>query len=370
MVDDKDDASREERRQQKHKEKDFDPPRVRQCVTRIVCSRFSLSLVRRRTTPTTNTKRRLFIFLFRIMIAHVSITSFLFSLSLLVHQMAPSIRAAKVFGNLAKVNERAILGLKLHPDFAKHEIFDTADKQKLQKAISVLRKERSKTAGTVGRSPRTSEGGSSIVSSSSITTDSSLSSPRNTHTHATNGGAAKTPRNATGAREDEFERSAATATQKQQQDKHQIVHQRKRTSNAVVAAPTSASASSSSRETTTTTSLTSDNSSAEHLASMANSSNTSANSNENVSTWQKNNLVNMQRSKNNNTDGNNTSKSDEDDDPRIRVVVRARPLAPREIAKNERNVCDADPDFEDFDRLRTQSKSRSDEIYGNERVRI
>ena len=294
MVDDKDDASREERRQQKHKEKDFDPPRVRQCVTRIVCSRFSLSLVRRRTTPTTNTKRRLFIFLFRIMIAHVSL-SLSFSLSLF-----SSTRWLHRFGlqkyseTLRKLTNEQFLELKLHPDFAKHEIFDTADKQKLQKAISVLRKERSKTTGTVGRSPRTSEGGSSIVSSSSITTDSSLSSPRNTHTHATNGGAAKTPRNATGAR--------------------------------------------------TTTSLTSDNSSAEHLASMANSSNTSANSNENVSTWQKNNLVNMQRSKNNNTDGNNTSKSDEDDDPRIRVVVRARPLAPREIAKNERNVCDADPD--------------------------
>ena len=37
------------------------------------------------------------------------------SLSLLVHQMAPSIRAAKVFGNLAKVNERAILGAEVTP---------------------------------------------------------------------------------------------------------------------------------------------------------------------------------------------------------------------------------------------------------------
>ena len=343
MVDDKDDASREER-QQKHKEKDFDPPRVRQCVTRIVCSRFSLSLVRRRTTPTTNTKRRLFIFLFRIMIAHVSLSlSFplsLFSSTRWLHRFG----LQKYSETLRKLTNEQFLELKLHPDFAKHEIFDTADKQKLQKAISVLRKERSKTTGTVGRSPRTSEGGSSIVSSSSITTDSSLSSPRNTHTHATNGGAAKTPRNATGARKTSSNVQPQLQPQKQQQDKHQIVHQRKRTSNAVVAAPTSASASSSSRETTTTTSLTSDNSSAEHLASMANSSNTSANSNENVSTWQKNNLVNMQRSKNNNTDGNNTSKSDEDDDPRIRVVVRARPLAPREIAKNERNVCDADPD--------------------------
>ena len=345
MVDDKDDdASREERRQQKHKE-DFDPPRVRQCVTRIVCSRFSLSLVRRRTTPTTNTKRRLFIFLSRIVIAHVSLSlSFplsLFSSTRWLHRFG----LQKYSETLRKLTNEQFLELKLHPDFAKHEIFDTADKQKLQKAISVLRKERSKTTlGTVGRSPRTSEGGSSIVSSSSITTDSSLSSPRNTHTHATNGGAAKTPRNATGARKTSSNVQPQLQPQKQQQDKHQIVHQRKRTSNAVVAAPTSASASSSSRETTTTTSLTSDNSSAEHLASMANSSNTSANSNENVSTWQKNNLVNMQRSKNNNTDGNNTSKSDEDDDPRIRVVVRARPLAPREIAKNERNVCDADPD--------------------------
>ena len=345
MVDDKDDdASREERRQQKHKE-DFDPPRVRQCVTRIVCSRFSLSLVRRRTTPTTNTKRRLFIFLSRIVIAHVSLSlSFplsLFSSTRWLHRFG----LQKYSETLRKLTNEQFLELKLHPDFAKHEIFDTADKQKLQKAISVLRKERSKTTlGTAGRSPRTSEGGSSIVSSSSITTDSSLSSPRNTHTHATNGGAAKTPRNATGARKTSSNVQPQLQPQKQQQDKHQIVHQRKRTSNAVVAAPTSASASSSSRETTTTTSLTSDNSSAEHLASMANSSNTSANSNENVSTWQKNNLVNMQRSKNNNTDGNNTSKSDEDDDPRIRVVVRARPLAPREIAKNERNVCDADPD--------------------------
>ena len=245
MVDDKDDASREERRQQKHKEKDFDPPRVRQCVTRIVCSRFSLSLVRRRTTPTTNTKRRLFIFLFRIMIAHVSL-SLSFSLSLF-----SSTRWLHRFGlqkyseTLRKLTNEQFLELKLHPDFAKHEIFDTADKQKLQKAISVLRKERSKTTGTVGRSPRTSEGGSSIVSSSSITTDSSLSSPRNTHTHATNGGAAKTPRNATGARKTSSNVQPQLQPQKQQQDKHQIVHQRKRTSNAVVAAPTSASASSS-----------------------------------------------------------------------------------------------------------------------------
>ena len=272
------------------------------------------------------------------------IVSFLFSLSLF-----SSTRWLHRFGlqkyseTLRKLTNEQFLELKLHPDFAKHEIFDTADKQKLQKAISVLRKERSKTTGTVGRSPRTSEGGSSIVSSSSITTDSSLSSPRNTHTHATNGGAAKTPRNATGARKTSSNVQPQLQPQ-QQQDKHQIVHQRKRTSNAVVVAPTSASLSSSSSRETTTTSLTSDNSSAEHLASMANSSNNSANSNENVSTWQKNNLVNMQRSKNNNTDGNNTSKSDEDDDPRIRVVVRARPLAPREIAKNERNVCDADPD--------------------------
>ena len=48
------------------------------------------------------------------MIAHVSL-SLSFSLSLLVHQMAPSIRAAKVFGNLAKVDERAILGAEVTP---------------------------------------------------------------------------------------------------------------------------------------------------------------------------------------------------------------------------------------------------------------
>ena len=41
--------------------------------------------------------------------------SILLPLSLLVHQMAPSIRAAKVFGNLAKVNERAILGAEVTP---------------------------------------------------------------------------------------------------------------------------------------------------------------------------------------------------------------------------------------------------------------
>ena len=52
------------------------------------------------------------------MIAHVSLSlsfSLSLSLSLLVHQMAPSIRAAKVFGNLAKVNERAILGAEVTP---------------------------------------------------------------------------------------------------------------------------------------------------------------------------------------------------------------------------------------------------------------
>ena len=170
------------------------------------------------------------------------IVSFLFSLSLF-----SSTRWLHRFGlqkyseTLRKLTNEQFLELKLHPDFAKHEIFDTADKQKLQKAISVLRKERSKTTGTVGRSPRTSEGGSSIVSSSSITTDSSLSSPRNTHTHATNGGAAKTPRNATGARKTSSNVQPQLQPQKQQQDKHQIVHQRKRTSNAVVVAPTSAS---------------------------------------------------------------------------------------------------------------------------------
>ena len=317
MVDD----AREERQKQKE-----DPPRVRQCVTTPVFS--------------------FFFFLVRVFRAVTNACLIVFpflslSLSLFSSRWLHRFGLQKYSETLRKLTNEQFLELKLHPDFAKHEIFDTADKQKLQKAISVLRKERSKMTGTVGASPRTSEGGSSIVSSSSIATDSSLSSPRNTHTHATNGGAAKTPRNATGARKTSSNVQPQLQVQ-QQQDKHQIVHQRKRTLNAVVAAPTSSS-SSSSRE-TTTTSLTSNNSSAEHLASMANSSNNSANLNETVSTWQKNNLVNMQRSKNNNTDGNNTSKSDEDDDPRIRVVVRARPLAPREIAKNERNVCDADPD--------------------------
>jgi kinesin family protein 2/24 len=81
------------------------------------------------------------------------------------------------------------------------------------------------------------------------------------------------------------------------------------------------------------------------MANTSSSGNNSANSNAVVSVWQKNNLVNVQRSRNNNADGYyNNNANDEDEDPRIRVVVRARPLAPREIAKNERNVCDADPD--------------------------
>ena len=72
------------------------------------------------------------------------------------------------------------------------------------------------------------------------------------------------------------------------------------------------------------------------MANTSSSGNNSANSNAVVSVWQKNNLVNVQRSRNNNADGYyNNNANDEDEDPRIRVVVRARPLAPREIAKNE-----------------------------------
>ena len=114
MVDDKDDASREERRQQKHKEKDFDPPRVRQCVTRsVLLPFFSFSRVEEQQQQR-RTQNAGFLFF----LSHdraCLIVSFLFSLSLLVHQMAPSIRAAKVFGNLAKVNERAILGAEVTP---------------------------------------------------------------------------------------------------------------------------------------------------------------------------------------------------------------------------------------------------------------
>ena len=209
--------------------------------------------------------------------------------------------------------------LKLHPDFAKHEIFDTADKQKLQKAISVLRKERAKC---VGSSPRRSEGGSSISSSSSST------SPRNA-----DGFAAKTPRSTGGGGGGGSARrmsSSVPPNQQQQQDKHNQVHQRKRASST----------------TTLASSLVSNNTSTEPLESMRNnaSSSNGTDSNAVVSAWQKNNLVNMQRSRHTNADGIYKSNDENDEDPRIRVVVRARPLAPREIAKNERNVCDADPD--------------------------
>tara|TARA_X000000368_G_scaffold403360_1_gene378253 strand:- start:269 stop:640 length:372 start_codon:yes stop_codon:yes gene_type:complete len=115
MVDDKDDASREER-QQKHKE-DFDPPRVRQCVTRSVLPFFSFSRVEEQHQQRTQNVEAFYFSLSRDRAC--LIVSFLFSLSLslslLVHQMAPSIRAAKVFGNLAKVNERAILGAEVTP---------------------------------------------------------------------------------------------------------------------------------------------------------------------------------------------------------------------------------------------------------------
>ena len=67
--------------------------------------------------------RFLFLFLFflvrvRAVTNACLIVSFLFSLSLslsLLVQMAPSIRAAKVLGNLAKINERAILGAEVTP---------------------------------------------------------------------------------------------------------------------------------------------------------------------------------------------------------------------------------------------------------------
>jgi len=92
MVDD----AREERQKQKE-----DPPRVRQCVTTPVFS-FFFFLVRV-FRAVTNACLIVFPFL-----------SLSLSLSLLV-QMAPSIRAAKVLGNLAKINERAILGAEVTP---------------------------------------------------------------------------------------------------------------------------------------------------------------------------------------------------------------------------------------------------------------
>ena len=161
MVDD----AREER-QKKQKE---DPPRVRQCVTTPVFS--------------------FFFFLIRVFRAVTNACLIVFpflslSLSLFSSRWLHRFGLQKYSETLRKLTNEQFLELKLHPDFAKHEIFDTADKQKLQKAISVLRKERSKMTGTVGASPRTSEGGISIVSSSSIATDSSLSSPRNTQKHS------------------------------------------------------------------------------------------------------------------------------------------------------------------------------------------
>jgi len=118
--------------------------------------------------------------------------------------------------------------------------------------------------------------------------------------------------------------------QQQQQDKHNQVYQRKRTSSTTILA----------------SSVASNNTSTEPLESMRNNTSSSncTDSNTVVSAWQKNNLVNMQRNKHTNADSNYKSNDENDEDPRIRVVVRARPLAPREIAKNERNVCDADPD--------------------------
>ena len=94
MVDD----AREERQKQKE-----DPPRVRQCVTTTPVFSFSLSFFSRsRSRRDQRMSHCLFPFLS-------------LSLSLLVHQMAPSIRAAKVLGNLAKINERAILGAEVTP---------------------------------------------------------------------------------------------------------------------------------------------------------------------------------------------------------------------------------------------------------------
>ena len=62
MVDDKDDASREER-QQKHKEKDFDPPRVRQCVTRsVLLPFFSFSRVEEQQQQQRRTQNAGFLF--------------------------------------------------------------------------------------------------------------------------------------------------------------------------------------------------------------------------------------------------------------------------------------------------------------------
>ena len=84
MVDDKDDASREER-QQKHKE-DFDPPRVRQCVTRSVLPFFSFSRVEEQQQQRTQNAGFLFF------LSHdraCLIVSFLFSLSLSLSSRPP-----------------------------------------------------------------------------------------------------------------------------------------------------------------------------------------------------------------------------------------------------------------------------------------
>ena len=99
-----------------------------------------------------------------------------FSFSLFLFRWLHRFGLQKYSETLRKLTNEQFLELKLHPDFAKHEIFDTADKQKLQKAISCLRKERAKfsssqisTGCVLGSSPspRRSEGGSSILSSSS-----------------------------------------------------------------------------------------------------------------------------------------------------------------------------------------------------------
>ena len=96
-------------------------------------------------------------------------------------------------------------------DFPKLEIFDTADKQKLQKAITTLRKERresfSQSNGNVG-SPRQSEGGSGNDSSSQ--TSSVLKTPisgRSTSSPSSNG----TPRRNTQIKNQRRRASASVA---------------------------------------------------------------------------------------------------------------------------------------------------------------
>jgi len=235
---------------------------------------------------------------------------------------------------LRPLTNEQFLDLKLL-DFGKLEVFDTHDKQKLQKAILVLRKEqrtqkaRTKDFLTNAQSPRSQESGDDLEEDESFassnngnnrnSSSSSSSIARNTDTDSV--GRTSRPRynvaGVVGARK----KSINAVQQQQQQQQHS--EQRRRAS--------------------ISSTIDSDKTNSGEVVLVAHHQ-------QQQKAWQKNNLVskNVKRNlswQNNNNSNNNNNCFDEDNDPRIRVVVRARPMAPREIAKSESIVCDADPDL-------------------------